>query len=73
MTQVVKNFPEMREAQALSLDWEDPLEKGMAMHSNLLAWRIPGTEEPGGLYSRWGCKESDMTEQLHSLSFFLLS
>ena len=35
----------------------------MATHFNILAWRIPWTEEPGGLYSSWGCKESDMTEQ----------
>ena len=34
----------------------------MATHSNILAWRIPWAEEPGGLYSPWGCKESDMTE-----------
>ena len=43
------------------LGWEDPLEKGMATHSSILAWRIPWTEEPGS-YSPWGCKESDMTE-----------
>ena len=43
--------------------WEDPLEEGMAAHSNILAWRIPWTEEPGGLQSV-GCKESDMTKQL---------
>ena len=36
----------------------------MATNSNILAWRIPWTEEPGGLYSPWGCKELDMTEQL---------
>ena len=46
------------------LSWEDPLEEGMATHSRILAWRIPWTEEPGGLYSLWGCKESDKTEQL---------
>ena len=45
----------------LSLSWEDPLEKGMATHSSILAWRIPWTEKPAG-YSPWGCKESDMTE-----------
>ena len=39
-------------------------EKEMATHSSILAWRIPWTEEPGGLYSLWGCKESDTTEQL---------
>ena len=44
-----------------SLGWEDPLEEGMATQSSVLAWRIPWTEEPGGLQS-WGCKESDMTE-----------
>ena len=45
-----------------SLGWEDPLEEGMATHSRILAWRIPWTEEPGGLYSPWGSKESDTTE-----------
>ena len=38
----------MQETQLLSLDWEDPLEKGMAIHSSILAWTIPWTEEPGG-------------------------
>ena len=47
-----------------SLGWEDPLEEGMATHSSILAWRIPWTEEPGGLHSPWGCKESDIAEQL---------
>ena len=46
-----------------SLGWEDLLEKGMAIHSSILAWRIPWTEEPGGLHSM-GCKESDTTEGL---------
>ena len=45
-----------------SLGQEDPLEKGMAAHSNTLAWRIPWAEEPRG-YSPWGPKESDRTEQ----------
>ena len=48
----VKNLPEMQETQVRSLDREDPLEKGMATHSSILAWRIPWTEEPGGLQSR---------------------
>ena len=48
---MVKYMPAMREAQVLSLDWEDPLEKKMATHSSILAWRIPWTEEPGGLQS----------------------
>ena len=41
--------------------WEDPLEKGAATHSSILAWRIPWTEEPGRL-QLWGCKELDTTE-----------
>ena len=51
MTQVVKNLPAMWETQVLSLVWEDALEEGMATHPSILAWRIPGTEEPGGLWS----------------------
>ena len=46
----------------LSLGQDDPLEEDMATHSSILAWTIPWTEEPGGLYSPWGHKESDMTE-----------
>ena len=49
---MVKNLPVMLETQVQSLGREDPLEKGMATHSNILAWRIPRTEEPGGLQSR---------------------
>ena len=52
MAQTVKNLPAMQETQVRSLHWEDPLEKEMATHSNILAWRIPWTEEPGG-YSPW--------------------
>ena len=48
---MVKNLPAMWETGVRSLDWEDPLEKGMATHSGILAWRIPWTEEPGGLQS----------------------
>ena len=48
---VVKNLPAIREIQVQSLSWEDPLEKGMAAPSNILAWRIPWIEEPGGLQS----------------------
>ena len=51
MTQKVKNLLEMQDTQVWSLGWEDPLEKGMATHSSILAWRIPWTEEPGGLQS----------------------
>ena len=45
-----------------SLGQEDSLEEGMANHSSILAWRIPRTEESGGLHSPWGRKESDTTE-----------
>ena len=48
---MVKNLSAMQEAQIQSLDLEDPLEKGMATHSSILAWRIPWTKEPGGLQS----------------------
>ena len=51
MAQLVKNLPAMQETQVRSLGWEDPLEKGTATHSSILAWRIPWTEEPGGLQS----------------------
>ena len=51
MTQMVKNLPAMQEIWIRPLDWEDPLKKGMATHSSILAWRIPWTEEPGGLQS----------------------
>ena len=47
VAQMVKNLPAMQETWVQSLGQEDPLEKGMATHSNILAWRIPGTEEPG--------------------------
>ena len=50
--------PTIQETQVSSLGWEDPLEKGMATHSSILAWRILWTEEPGELHSSWGCKES---------------
>ena len=48
---MVKNLPAMQETWARSPGWEDALEKGMATHSRILAWRIPQTEGPGGLWS----------------------
>ena len=51
MAQMVKNLPAMQETQIQSLSGEGPLEKGMATHSSILAWRIQWTEEPGGLQS----------------------
>ena len=61
MAQIAKNLPAMWETQVQSLGREDPLEKGTATHSGTLAWRIPWTEEPGGIQS-WGRKELDIQE-----------
>ena len=47
----IKNLPAMQETQVRSLGWEDPLEKGIAIHSSILAWRIQWTVKPGGLSS----------------------
>jgi len=51
VAQMVKDLPAMWETWVRPLGWEDPLEMGMATHSSILAWRIPWTEEPGGLQS----------------------
>ena len=51
VAQLVKNLPVMQETWVQSLDWEDPLEKGMVTHSSILAWRIQWTEEPGRVQS----------------------
>ena len=64
VAQTVKSLPAMQETWVRSLDGEDPMEKGMATHSIILALKIPWTEEPGGPQSM-GCKESDMTEQYY--------
>ena len=53
VAQWVKNLPAMQETQVQSLGWEDLLEEDIATHSSILAWRIPWTEEPGGLQSMW--------------------
>ena len=58
MAQLVKNLPAMQETWVRSLGWEDPLEKGKATHSSILAVKFHG------LYSPWGRKESDTTERL---------
>ena len=60
MAQEVKNLPAMRDTWLPSLGQEDPLEEGMAIHSSILAWRIPLTEEPAGLQSM-GVTESEVT------------
>ena len=61
MVQRLKRLPPLRETQVQSLGQEDLLEREMATHSSILAWKIPWTEEPGS-YSLWGREESDMTE-----------
>ena len=61
VAQMVKNLPEMQETLVQSLGWEDPLEKGMGTHSSILAWRIPWTEEPGGLQSMAGYRPKCQT------------
>ena len=50
---MVENLSATQETWVQYLGWEDPLEKGMATHSSILAWEIPGTEEPGRLQSMW--------------------
>ena len=54
----------MQETQFCSLGWDNPLDKEMATHSNILAWKIPWTEEPGGLQSKGS--QSDMIEHTHT-------
>ena len=60
---MVKNLPAMQETQVQSLGWGDPLEKEMATHSSILAWRIPLAEDPGS-YSPRDCKELGTTARL---------
>ena len=73
MVQTVKNLPTMQETQVPFLGQEDPLEKGMVIHSSILAWRIPWTEEPGGGLQSTGLQKLDMAEQLTlSLHFKVL-
>ena len=61
---MVKRLSTMQETWVRALGWEDPLEKEMAIHSSILAWKISWTEKPVGC-SPWGRKESDRTERLH--------
>ena len=69
VAQMLKNLPAMHETWVRSLGWEDPREKEMATHSSILAWRIPGTEDPGGLLSmglhRVGYNWSDLAAAEH--------
>ena len=68
---MVKNPPAMQESWIGSLVWEDPLEEGMATHSSILAWRIPWTEEPGGLQSMGSQSQTRLSTYFYS-SFLLL-
>ena len=61
MAQTVKSLPAMQETRVRSLSWEDPLEKEMPTHSNILSWRIHGQRSLVG-YSLWSHKQSDMTK-----------
>ena len=72
VAQLVKKLPAILETQVQSQGWEDTLEKGMATHSSILAWRIPWTEEPGGLQSM-GSQESDTTEHAHIYTYKTIS
>ena len=74
VAQRVKCLPAMQETWVRSLGyWEDPLEKEMATHSSMLAWKIPWTKEPGRLYSPWGRKELDTTERLTFMLIICIS
>ena len=66
--QTIKNLPAVQQTWVQYLCQEDPLEKRMATHSSILAWRISWTENLAG-YSPWGCKESDTSEQLTLFTF----
>ena len=67
---MVKNPFVMQKTWVRNLGWEDPLKKGIGIHSNILAWRIPWAEESGRLFLHpWGCKKLDTIEQL-TLSLF---
>ena len=65
---MVKNPPAMPETWVCSLGWEDPLEEGTATHSSILAWRIPWTEEPGGLQSMGSQRIGHDWATKHSIS-----
>ena len=74
VAQPVKNLPAMQETQVQSLGWEDTLEKATATHSSIFAWRIPWTEDPGGLYSIgsqtvW---HDWVTNNYHKLNFVII-
>ena len=71
---MVKNLPAMLETQVQSLDWKDSLEKGMATHSSILAWRIPCTEEAGKLQSQrlQRVRHDRATKHTHPHTYFCI-
>ena len=73
VAQTVKHLPIIWEPQVRSLGWEDPLEKEMATHSHTLAWKIPWTEEPGGLQSMGPQRVRHDSATSLSLSFTFLT
>ena len=75
MAQAVQNLPAMQESWVHSLGWEDSLEKAMATHSSILAWRIPWMEEPGSLQSMGSqsrTRLSDFTSYIHKRYLFFI-
>ena len=68
VAQTVENLPAMQETQFQSLGWEDLLEKRMATHSSILAWRIHGQRSLAG-FGPWGCKELETTKGLNTFTF----
>ena len=72
MAQTVKNLPVMQETRAQSLGQKDPLEKGMAIHSSILAWKSHGQKDLMS-YSTWSRKELGTTEHTHTTHTYLLS
>ena len=71
VAQMAKKLPAVSETGVQSLGWEDPLEEEMATHPSILAWRIPQTEEAGGLQSM-GSQESDTTKRLKRLIKYII-
>ena len=72
MAEMVKYLSSMWETRVQSLGWEDPLEKGKATHSSILAWKIPWMEEPGGL-SPWCCRvKHDLMINTHTIYLHII-
>ena len=70
VTQVVKNLPAMQETWVVSLDQEYLLEKGMTTHSSIFAWKIPWTEEPGGLQSLGSQSRTQLSTYMGAIHYY---